>query len=280
MSCANLKVLLYPQTFLFPHLFEKVYDFLDFITILGLPSTLKIWETLYVDFDLPWKEKLRILSLKDDVILDWEELQKDKESLKEWGLNFRTPENLRYFSQFKEVLEDSLESLLPNIKVVKKVSKEEAEIKRALITLLLAEDLDMRSYELYLSLKSFNEKYEKILNEKIIGEDLTFQRIFERYSPTVEPYLSFESLSGLNSRVNAWNTITKYLKWEDFSELKEILITEKELLENWMDKFEFKEERCSEEVGLFRFKASMGELLNLPLKNFNFQETGVIFINS
>ncbi len=280
MSYNNLKALLYPQTFLFPDVGRIVLPYLSSIIILELSSTFETWKNFYNNSTTSWREKLKFLTLKKEFSIDWKELEREKETLKEWGLNFRTPENLKYFSQFKEILEESLETLLPNIKGVKTISKQEIEIKRALITLLLAEDLDARLYELYLSLKEIDEKYNEILKEKIIGEDFTFQKILDIYYPVSEPYISFKNLSGLFSRINAWKTVGKYLEWEICPDLSNLLITDIELLESWKDNFEFKEENISKEIKFYKFKASLFQILEIPLNTSNSQETGVILVTS
>ncbi len=280
MSYNNLRALLYPQTFLLPDFGKIILPYLSSIIVFQLPSTSEIWEKFYNNFPISWQEKLKFLTLKKDLSIDWEQLKKERKTLEEWGLNFRTPENLKYFSQFKEVLEESLETLLPTIKGVKNTSKQEVEIKKALITLLLAEDLDTKLYEVYISLKEIDQKYNEIFKEKIIGEDLTFQKILDIYYPVSEPYIFFKNLSGLFSRINAWKTVGKYLEWGIYPNLSNLVITDIELLERWKDKFEFKEENISKEIKFYKFKASLFQILEIPLNTSKSQETGVILVTS
>lgn len=114
------------------------------------------------------EERINFLEFREDIKIDWNEISKEIDVIEEWGLNFRTPENLKYFSQFKEILEESLESIFPLNNPEKNKNKfyKELEIKRALIILSLAESLDFKMYEVEKSLKEMEEKYNQMFEEK------------------------------------------------------------------------------------------------------------------
>uniref|UniRef100_A0A7V5XHH0 Uncharacterized protein n=1 Tax=Thermodesulfobacterium geofontis TaxID=1295609 RepID=A0A7V5XHH0_9BACT len=277
------KLLLYPQSFLSPEKAIKVLPLVFKMVLLKLSKTEELVESIYKDLPVSWKEKITFLELKKEIKVDWNQLSKEVEIIEEWGLNFRTPETLKYFSQFKETLEDSLESIYPsfNKKEEEEKIKEEFEIKRALILLCLAEKLDFRLYEVEKSLKEMESKYNQIFEEKIIGEDETFERILDVKEPLAS-YLFEEELPNLDLRIFAWKIIGKHLDWEPLYPLSNLLITEKKLLENWKEKFAFeKETSLNGEIEFYKFKAPLSEILEIPENNFlkASPETGVLFLS-
>jgi len=282
MSEFPSKLLLYPQSLIFPEKAIKVFFLISNLVVLKLPKTLNITKEIYQDSVLPWQEKIIFLELKDEVKINWDQIDKEVDLIEEWGFNFRTPENLKYFSQFKETLEESLEGLFPsfNEKEKEEKSKEEFKVRRALILLSLAEKLDFRLYEVEKSLKEMEKKYNQFFEEKIIGEDETFERIFHIENP-LGGYLSKE-LPNLKLRVSAWKIIGKYLNWESVHPLNNLLITEKELLEDWKDRFSFEKKREEDKAEFYSFKASIFDLIGISiinsLKTYS-SETGVLFLS-
>lgn len=283
MSEIPSRLLLYPQNLLFPEKAEKIFSLVSKIAILKLSKTFNIMEDIYKDSPLSWKERITFLELKEEVKVNWDQIEKEVDTIEEWGLNFRTPENLKYFSQFKETLEESLEGLFPTLK--KKENREKAEeelkIRKALILLSLAEKLDFRLYELERSLKEMEKKYNQIFEEKIIGEDKTFEKILDIKEP-LSSYLSEEGLPNLNLRIFAWKIIGKYLNWKLVEPLNGLLITEKDLLEEWKEKFSFEKEKIQKEKSeIYRFKKSIFELLDISeipsLRPYS-SETVVVFL--
>jgi hypothetical protein len=275
------KLLLYPQSFLSPEKVVKVFPLVSKIVFLKLSKTEDLIENIYKDLPISWKEKVTFLEFKKEIKIDWNQLSKEVDVIEEWGLNFRTPETLKYFSQFKETLEDSLENIYPSFNKKEEKTKEETEIKRALILLCLAEKLDYRLYEIEKSLKEMENRYNQIFEEKIIGEDETFEKILDIKEPLTN-YLFEEELPNLNLRIFAWKLIGKYLDWESLYPLKDLLITEKKLLEDWKEKFIFEKEKfLNEEMEFYKFKASLSEILEIPENNFlkASSETGVLFLS-
>ena len=275
------KLLLYPQSFLSPEKVVKVLPLVSKIVFLKLSKTEELIENIYKDLPISWKEKITFLEFKKEIKIDWNQLSREVDVIEEWGLNFRTPETLKYFSQFKETLEDSLENIYPSFNKKEEKNKEETEIKRALILLCLAEKLDYRLYEIEKSLKEMENRYNQIFEEKIIGEDETFEKILDIKEPLTN-YLFEEELPNLNLRIFAWKLIGKYLDWESLYPLNDLLITEKKLLEDWKEKFIFeKEEFLNEEMEFYKFKASLSEILEIPENNFlkASSETGVLFLS-
>ncbi|MCD6489447.1 MAG: hypothetical protein J7K20_01805 [Thermodesulfobacterium sp.] len=277
------KLLLYPQTFIPSEIATKISPLVLKIVVIKLPRTLEIMETIYKDLSFSWKEVVTFLELKKEIKVNWEKIEKEVKSIEEWGLNFRTPENLKYFSQFKETLEDSLEEVFPSFsrKRAKEKSDEELKIKRALILLCLAENLDFKLYEVEKSLRKMDKKYNQIFEEKIIGEDETFEKITNIKEPLQMSFYNRE-LPNLNLRIFAWKLIGKYLDWDSVLPLNDILITDKNLLEEWKEKFSFEEEKVfNEEIKFYRFKTSIFEMLEISEVNFSesSSETGVVFLN-
>ncbi len=281
MSEIPSKLLLYPQNLLFPEKAEKIFSFSK-IVVLKLSKTSGILESIYKG-NLPfWKEKVEFLEFRDDVRLDWDQIAREVDSIEEWGLNFRTPENLKYFSQFKETLEDSLEGLFPGLNRKKrKKAEEEFKLKKSLILLSLAEKLDFRLYEIKKSLREVEEKYNQVFEEKIIGEDETFERIIDVKDPLAE-YIS-EELSNLRLRISAWKIIGKYLNWQLVSPLNNLLITEREILEDWKEDFSFEKIASKDsKIEVYKFKASIFTLLGISESSFSknyLSETGVVILN-
>ncbi|MBO8143722.1 MAG: hypothetical protein H0Z16_03945 [Thermodesulfobacterium sp.] len=277
------KLLLYPQTFIPSEMATKIFPLVSKIVVIKLPRTLEIMEAIYKDFSFSWKEIVTFLELKKEIKVNWEEIEKEVRAIEEWGLNFRTPENLKYFSQFKETLEESLEEMFPSFsrKKAKEKSEEAFKIKRALILLCLAENLDFKLSEVEKSLREIEKKYNQIFEEKIIGEDETFEKIANIKEPLQMSFYNRE-LPNLNLRIFAWKLIGKYLDWDSVLPLSDVLITDKNLLEEWKEKFSFEEEKSfNEEIKFYRFKTSIFEMLEISEVNFSksSSETGVVFLN-
>ena len=283
MSTFPSELLLYPQTFLAPEKIVKIFPIISKIIIIKLPKTFNILENIYKELTIPWKEKINFLEFRENIRIDWNEISKEIDVIEEWGLNFRTPENLKYFSQFKEILEESLEGIFPLNNSEKNRNKfyKELEIKRALIVLSLAESLDFKMYEVEKSLKEMEEKYSQMFEEKIIGEDFTFEKILKIEEPIISS--SEEVLPNLSLRISAWKIIGKYLNWDSIPSLNNLLITEKELLDEWKEKFTFEKINLqSKEIEFYKFKASLFKILEISEDSstkFSSPETGIVFLN-
>ncbi len=283
MSTFPSELLLYPQTFLAPEKIVKIFPIISKIIIIKLPKTFNILESIYKELTVPWKEKINFLEFRENIRIDWNEISREIDVIEEWGLNFRTPENLKYFSQFKEILEESLEGIFPLNNLEKNRNKfyKELEIKRALIILSLAESLDFKIYEVEKSLKEMEEKYSQMFEEKIIGEDFTFEKILKIEEPIISS--SEEVLPNLNLRIFAWKIIGKYLNWDSIPSLNNLLITEKELLDEWKEKFTFEKiDLQSKDIEFYKFKASLFKILEISEDSstkFSSPETGIVFLN-
>ena len=283
MSTFPSELLLYPQTFLAPEKIVKIFPIISKIIIIKLPKTFNILENIYKELTVPWKEKINFLEFRENIRIDWNEISREIYVIEEWGLNFRTPENLKYFSQFKEILEESLEGIFPLNNSEKNRNKfyKELEIKRALIILSLAESLDFKMYEVEKSLKEMEEKYSQMFEEKIIGEDFTFEKILKIEEPIISS--SEEVLPNLSLRISAWKIIGKYLNWDSIPSLNNLLITEKELLDEWKEKFTFEKiDLQSKDIEFYKFKASLFKILEISEDSstkFSFPETGIVFLN-
>ena len=283
MSTFPSELLLYPQTFLAPEKIVKIFPIISKIIIIKLPKTFNILENIYKELTVPWKEKINFLEFRENIKIDWNEISREIDVIEEWRLNFRTPENLKYFSQFKEILEESLEGIFPLNNLEKNRNKfyKELEIKRALIILSLAESLDFKIYEVEKSLKEMEEKYSQMFEEKIIGEDFTFEKILKIEEPIISS--SEEVLPNLNFRIFAWKIIGKYLNWDSIPSLNNLLITEKELLDEWKEKFTFEKiDLQSKDIEFYKFKASLFKILEISEDSstkFSSPETGIVFLN-
>lgn len=282
MSFFPSELLLYPQTFLFPDKAKLILSQVSKLIFLKLPKTEEILEKVYKDLDFPWKEKIFFLEFKSDLSIDWDRILKEVISIEEWGLNFRTPENLKYFSHFREVVEDTLEEIFPTLKE-KKRYVEQVEIRRALIVLILAERLDYSLYELDKSLKDIEQQLDQIFEEKIIGEDYTFEKSLEtEFEEILKISFSQEELPNLSLRISSWKILGKYINWNEWKSLNSLLITEKDIIEDWKEKFSFEKEKTPiENFEIYNFKNSIFDLLGFSEKNsLNISsETRVILLN-
>lgn len=273
-------VLLYPQTFLFPLKLVKVCKFFPQIILLKLPTSenkVHFWEKNQLINQIKYLEVKRLTEKEK------EELKREIKLLQEWGLNFRTPETLKYLMQFKKVTEDSLEEYLSIFKKKQEEDrnfKELQKIKSALILLSLAEELDASLYDVELSLKEVEKSFSEIFEEKIIGEDLTFEKLLA-FKNSSEDISFSEGLFNLELRILAWNILIPYLSWEEVPFLKALLITESTLIENWKESFEVLEEfPLNSEIIFYNFKSSLSELLCFPkdLISFPSKETLIYFV--
>lgn len=282
------KVLLYPQTLLSYEIMDKVLsliskNLISKLVIIKLSRTLEVMDELYKELSSPWKKMIEFLEVKKELKINWEEVEKEVRAIQEWGLNFRTPENLKYFFQFKNIVEDSLEELIFSFKkeIVKKENYEEKiKIKKALIILNLAENFDFNLLEVKKSLQEIEKKYHQVFEEKIIGEDETFERL-ENIKELLEISFDTQELPNLNLRIFAWKLLSKYLDWDSVFPLNNILITEKSLLDEWKEKFPFEEKFLEEKIKFYSFKIPIFEILGIPEFSFSksFSDTGVFFLS-
>ncbi len=283
MSSLPSKVLLYPQTFLFPDKVKLILSHISRLIFLKLPKTEEILEKMYKDLNFSWKEKISFLEFKKDLNIDWHQIEKEVKSIEEWGLNFRTPENLKYFSHFRELVEDTLEEIFINLKK-KELEVEQINFKRSLIILILGERLDYSLYELDKSLESMEQRLNQIFEERIIGEDYTFERTIDiDFEGISKISFSQEELSNLSLRIFSWKILGNYLDWSKWVGLNSLLITEKDIIENWKEKFYFEKEKTSiKKLEIYNFKNSLFDLLGFSpsfSSNISPSETKVIFLN-
>lgn len=283
MSNFPSELLLYPQTFLFPDKAKLILPHISKLIFLKLPKTEEILEKIYKDLDFPWKEKISFLEFKRDLNINWDQILNEVKSIEEWGLNFRTPENLKYFSHFREAVEETLEEIFPTVKK-KKRDVEQADLKRSLIILILAERLDYSLYELDKSLEEIDQQLSQIFEEKIIGEDHTFEKtLTTEFEEILKISFSQEELPNLLLRISSWKTLGNYIDWDKWKALNSLLITEREIIEDWKEKFSFEKEKVEiEKLEIYNFKKPFVDLLGFSenfSSNIYFSETRVIFLN-
>lgn len=271
-------VLLYPQTFLSPIKLDKAFQYFSQIITLKLPVTEKhttFWRKT------PFFSKIKHLEIKKIKKEEEELLKKEINILQEWALNFRTPETLKYLMQFKRVTEDSLEEYLSIFKKNSSINTESEElkqIKRALILLSLAEELDFSLYEIENSLKQMEKKFYELFEEKIVGEDLTFEKLLTVEAPFKGASFS-ENLVNLDLRVFSWKVLTPYLNWEKFPYLKALLVTEENLIETWKETLEILEETLiNPELMAYQFNISFNEILGIPKEISSFSGKTFVFL--
>ncbi|WP_022855514.1 hypothetical protein [Thermodesulfobacterium thermophilum] len=271
------QVLLYPQTFLGVEQVEKVITLIERLLVLDLGTTKENWLKFYHEkTDL--KEKVVFLGFKPDLEIDLEEVKKEVAHLEEWGANFRTPENLRYFSQFRDVFENFLEDLLYAIKGVKTLQEDKFMVKSQIITLMLAEKLDVSTYEIKVDLESLELKYQEVFKEKIVGEDFSFKPLEELNRLVLSSIEVQESLLNLEQRIKAWQTLGPYIDFNHASGLDGLIITSSELLESWQEKhtYSVKDEG---KFQVYEFKTKIEDLLgfSIPL-NADQKSSFVIYL--
>jgi hypothetical protein len=148
---------------------------------------------------------------------------------------------------------------------------------------LLAEELDAKLWEIFASLEKVDKQYSQIFEEKIIGEDFTFEKVMDIKYPFFDPSLSFKNLSNLSSRIHAWKILVNHLDWASYRSLKSIIITDPALLGNWQEKYDFVKEKDlkEEKIEIYKFKTSLFQLLEIPsksLQTYSQEEADVIFV--
>ncbi|MCS7278598.1 MAG: hypothetical protein NZ530_00880 [Thermodesulfobacteriaceae bacterium] len=269
-------VLLYPQTFLFPLKLKKIFTYFSQVLLLKLPISdkrINFWKENHLFSKIKYLEVNKITKEEEEI------LRKEIKLVQEWGLNFRTPETLKYLMQFRKVTEDPLEEYLSIIKKNKESDRaleKLNQIKYALILLSLAEELDFSLYEVETSLEQVEKKLSEFFEEKVIGEDLTFERLISVKNFSEEE-ISSETLSNLELRILSWKILIPHLNWMDFPFLKALLITEEDLIENWKETYDLKEETpVHPSIILYRFTSSLNDFLNLSKDIFSFPEDETI----
>lgn len=266
----DLNLLLYLQTFLDYEKGEKVLSYLKSLYVLKLLETEKNWENFYQQLD-DWKKKVKFLEIKQEVKSIFSSLEREVQIIEEWGYNFRTPENLRYFSKFKDLVEESITKIVGKIKETKETKDEKREgleIKQALITLVLAEKLDVKICEIQRELKNIEKIYQQTFKEKIIGEDFSFKPLEEVTKIAVESVIISEDLPGLKARENAWKMLSNIIDFNPIENLDGILITSKELFEEWKDRYEKDieiEKNITANLKILEVKIPLSKLLGFSL---------------
>ncbi|QER42017.1 hypothetical protein F1847_04360 [Thermodesulfobacterium sp. TA1] len=258
-------LLLYPQTFLGLEEVEKIIKLVEKLLVLDLSITKENWFRFIKDHQ-NLQQKVQFLSFKPDLGIDLEELKKEVSSLEEWGYNFRNLENLKYFSQFKEVLEESLKEIFYSIKGDKVLEEEKVRIKSSIINLFLAEKLDVSMYEIKKELEKLEWQYHQVFKEKVIGEDFSFKPI-EDLNYLISTSLSFpEKLPNLKQRIKAWQAIGPYIDFGSHLAFNGLVINSSELLELWQEKHEHLVKNEFEDgIKLYEFKTKVDDLLGFSV---------------
>ncbi len=243
------KVLLFPQTCFYCFFDEN-----------GLPFS-KIYYLKLPFFET--KENDKLISIVPELPWEQELLKKEFQALCDWGLNFRTPEVLKYFLTFKDRVEGLVEETLPYVSLKPPKRDPLQSLKNAVFLLGLAEKFDREVKEIKQSLESLEEKYSHIFEEKIIGEDETFEELKEVKNLS-EPFIDFKSLSFLKERLAAWKNLLPHIT---LPELSSILITEETLLEKFAEVFEVKEIEEKENFKIFSAEADIIQLISFEKKS-------------
>lgn len=254
-------LLLYPQTFLDPKKGKKIFSYIKTLAVLKLPETEENWEFFYKDLT-EWREVVKFLEFKSDLKQEFDQILKEVKVIEEWGYNFRTAENLRYFSQFKELVEESLIKIIGEIKRKENREKRYLELKQALITLVLAEKLDLRTYEIEKELGDFERRYQETFKEKVIGEDFSFRPLEEIIRLAHEPVFLFKELSGLKTRKRAWRILGDLIEFSAVEKMEGLLITSEELFEEWRESYKgIFEGMKDNDIKILKIEISLEQLL-------------------
>lgn len=258
-------LLLYPQTFLDPKKGKKIFPYIKTLVVLKLPETKENWEFFYRDLT-EWRERVKFLEFKADLKQEVDQILKEVKVLEEWGYNFRTAENLRYFSQFKELVEESLIRIIGEIKGKESREKRSLELKQALITLVLAEKLDLRTYEIEKEWIDFERRYQETFKEKVIGEDFSFRPLDEMIKIAHEPISLVEELPGLKARERAWRILGDSIEFSVMLKIEGLLVTSKELFEEWRENYKgVLEETKDSDIKILKIEISSEQLLGFSI---------------
>jgi len=267
-------VLLYPQTLLLPEIAEELKNYFKKLIILKLPTTEEHISQFFSNFEFFEFLEIRGIDEKFE-----QEIKKEITNIETWGLFFRTPETLKYFAQYKEVLQDSLEQIIPYLKKAE-VQKEgtlkkQIDFKQALLILCLAESLDSKLLDVKTGLKKIEKKYQEVIKEKIIGEELGK---FSEIQNVMESSEDRFQLLNLPLRISAWKKLFSYLNPQELKENSQVLITERTLLQDWIEDFEIiKEEKLSDFLRVFFLKASIPQLLKVKQNSGGFSENTAVY---
>ncbi|NPA40127.1 MAG: hypothetical protein GXO57_06775 [Thermodesulfobacteria bacterium] len=232
MDQKQIVPLLYPRTFVFnPRLEEILTQNFQRLFVVNLLSTQKRWKEFYSEevFD-----RLVFIDLISKLGIDQKELISQLENVKYWGISFRDPENLKYFSQFKNSLRDSMEELGLIFKNEEEKEEKDVSTFRAVLTLCLAEELDYELANIQKSLEVIDKRYKEVFEEKIIGEDPGYEKLIPSTLDFSTGFFDFYQTYNLEARINSWNVLASELP----TEINALFFMEEELLDEWEENFD------------------------------------------
>lgn len=244
-----IRALLYPQNLFYPLKSLKAFDFVDKVFVFEFFNTSTYLQKFFPEL----QEKIGYISLKENEKLNLKDLPAILTNLQLFGEYLRTPENLAYYYLHQDLFEETF-----GIKIKERDSFE--EIKKAFLVLLLAEALDANLLEVEKAIISFEEKWDKFFQEKILFKDQVYETL-----ATKEWERDMENLWNLKRRVEALRRVMPLFNWGEVSFLDTLLITEGDLL------LEIKEEssivsetELSKGLYLLKMERSLNKKLGLP----------------
>jgi len=265
--------ILYPQTLLLPETVEELKRFVNKINVLKLPTTFQNLLSFFKDLT-PFNF-LEINGIDEELE---EQIKREIKDIETWGLFFRTPETLKYFAKHREVLMESLEEIIPHLKKIEVKKEEELQklnFKQALLILCLAESLDQKLLEVKAGLKKVESLYMKTIKEKIVGEELEDFQEFQDVMETEE--ITFQLLN-TSLRISAWKKLFPYIKWNSLFEDPCILVTERTILQDWLEDYEVvSKQMLSDFLVIYLLKASLPELFKIETPGGFPENTKVYF---
>ncbi len=204
-------ILLFPQTIPYPSFIEKSLKKLDKFLVLQLPLTEEKWKTGYQEL-LP---KVEFLKFKKDKIRGEDFLKKHFYQLKEWALYLRDLENLKILEKYKDLWRGP--EGFNFFKEDDPLSPEE----RAILVLMLAEDIDFNMSEAEKGIQTFEKKMEELFQKGLLIEE-SFNSL-KHFQETTLP----GTLFNLSLRIKMWKILFPWIDFS-FSTGVKLLLTEKE----------------------------------------------------
>lgn len=250
------KALLYPQSIFYPYKSLRFLNFVERIYLIELPETKTNLIRQLKDEEL--STRIGFISLKEPFKVRAEELKILARELQDFGTYIRTPESLRYFYLHKDLFEETFANLF-------KDKNPPESFERALLVLILAEKIDRDLWDVSCGLQEFSQNWRKILEEMIIFKNLYEETETFFYKAIEEK--DVERLWSLKNRLLALRELWgKFLWAEELQDMRTLLITERELLEDFSDGSTLiEEQRLSNDVILRVYAESLNPKIGLPL---------------
>lgn len=245
-----IEAFLYPQTTLYPPGLLKFFPHLKKLYLLDLETPKDIYNSLIPEL----REKIQFVKRDEKYREIFQRVLLYTERLKSFGEYLRYPENLRYYQLHRDLFEE-------HFCLTRRDDIELDPIERALIVLLLAEEIDRCYFEVSLGLKKFMAEWKKFFDEKILFHEGLSSEVGELDEPS-----DFEFLLNVYQRKKAFECIFNLYIWESIKDVDTLLITDKTIISDIIDEISPIERITLDElILLFRLPEPINRVLGFPV---------------